>query len=143
MVGNQQKLHPFFILFFNFMFNMPLRVVILCIIIVGVRHQKFFPLLFFKFILWIYIHNLFLKIMFIVQKKLGKDNDHFSWLCLGLGVWRDHQHFPPTFLFKKWVEKKKYLFFIKKNVKGLNLWGEVTITSPPSLLLKFEWREKK
>jgi hypothetical protein len=23
--------------------------------------------------------------MFIVQKKLGKDNDHFPWLCLGLG----------------------------------------------------------
>jgi hypothetical protein len=23
--------------------------------------------------------------MFIVQKKLEKDNDQFSWLCLGLG----------------------------------------------------------
>jgi hypothetical protein len=64
---------------------MPLKVVILCIIIVGVRHQKSFTLLFFKFILWIYIHSFFLKIMFIVQKNLEKDNDQFSWLCLGLG----------------------------------------------------------
>jgi len=68
------------------MFNMPLKVVILCIIIVGARHQKSFPLLFFKFIFYEFIYRVFfLKIMFIVQKKIGKDNDHFSWLCLGLG----------------------------------------------------------